>query len=348
VFLSTISGVIADAVDRRRYLVAVQSVQLVGAFVLAGITLTDAPSKWAVFGCVFAIGVANAMGGPGMSAISPSLVPKEDLPGAISLFSFQMNMSRVVGPIIGTALYAAFDRPAIVFVLNGLTYLFAIAGLLVARYPRRAGARIEGSTFDRLASGVRIARADPLIRRVLLILWTMSIFSLNFISFMPEHAQRYLDIHAKSTGYGLLYALFGLGAAGGAMSVGSFLASYDKARLVRPAMAAFAVMLGVFAALRGPALAYPVVFILGYVYFVAITSLSTVLQSNVSDAVRGRVMSLWIMGFGGAVGLAALVWGPVARDHLPQLLLAGAAWGVVLALLSSPERLRANQEVVRA
>jgi predicted MFS family arabinose efflux permease len=198
------------------------------------------------------------------------------------------------------------------------------------------------------ASGVRIARADPLIRRVLLILWTMSIFSLNFISFMPEHAQRYLDIHAKSTGYGLLYALFGLGAAGGAMSVGSFLASYDKARLVRPAMAAFAVMLGVFAALRGPALAYPVVFILGYVYFVAITSLSTVLQSNVSDAVRGRVMSLWIMGFGGAVGLAALVWGPVARDHLPQLLLAGAAWGVVLALLSSPERLRANQEVVRA
>ena len=341
--LSPISGTIADFVDRRRYLVGMQSLQLLGAFVLAAVALNDAPSKWLVFGIVLAIGVTNAMAGPGMSAISPSLVPKEDLPGAISLFSFQMNMSRVVGPILGTTLYKAFDSPAIVFAINAVTYLFAIAGLLVARYPRRVAQPLSVPWSQRIASGFRIAWNDPILRRVLIILWTLSLLSLNFISFMSAHAEQNLGIIPKSGAYGALYALFGLGAASGAMSVGSFFADLDKARLVRPSLAAFALLLATFGLLRSAAPAYPVVFILGYAYFVAITSLSTVLQQNLTDDVRGRVMALWIMGFGGAVGVAAWLWAPVAEHSLRALLLGGAAWAAVLAVVAAPIALGARR-----
>jgi MFS family permease len=278
-----------------------------------------------------------------MSAISPSLVPKEDLPGAISLFSFQMNMSRVIGPIIGQFLYASTDSNAgasAVFVINAFTYMFAIYGLLRARYPRRAGAKFEGGLSDRFLSGFRIAWNDPLLRRVLFIVWTLSFFSLSFISFMPTHAARSFGIDPKTEPYGVLYAVFGLGAAAGAMSVGSVFASRDKATLIRPGLAFFAVFLGAFALIRVDWMAYPVAGLLGYAYFVTITSLSTVMQSNISEDVRGRVIALWIMGFGGAVGIAAIVWGPVAEWSVRALLFGGAVWAVVLAVIATPRSLR--------
>ncbi len=346
VFLSLLAGAIADAVDRRRYLVTMQCLQLSGSLVLAALVYTESPSAPAILACMLGIGLANAMGGPGMSAISPSLVPKEDLPGAISLFSFQMNMSRVVGPIVGQLLYASTDSNAgasAVFGLNALTYLFAIYGLTRARYPRRAGARFDGGMAERLTSGFRIAWRDPLLRRILFILWTLSFLSLNFISFMPTHAARNLGIDPKTEPYGLLYAVFGFGAAAGAVSVGSIFARRDKATLIRPGLFAFSVFLAVFAVLRADWPAYPIVGLLGYAYFLMITSLSTVMQSNISEDVRGRVIALWIMCFGGAVGSAAIIWGPVAEWSVRVLFLGGAAWAVVLGVIAAPGALRRTE-----
>jgi MFS family permease len=343
VFLSMLAGAIADTVDRRRYLVSMQCLQLGGSLVLALLVAPDEPAAAPILACMLGIGLANAMGGPGMSAISPSLVPKEDLPGAISLFSFQMNMSRVIGPVLGQLLYASTDSNAgasAVFVINAATYLFAIYGLLRAKYPRRAGAAFQGGIGERFLSGFRIAWNDPLLRRVLFILWTLSFLSLNFISFMPTHAARSFGIDPKSEPYGVLYAVFGLGAAAGAMSVGSVYAARDKASLIRPGLACFAVFLGTFALIRVDWMAYPVAGLLGYAYFVTITSLSTVMQSNISEDVRGRVIALWIMGFGGAVGIAAMVWGPVAEHWIRALILGGAVWAGVLAVIAAPGSLR--------
>jgi MFS family permease len=253
-----------------------------------------------------------------------------------------MNMSRVAGPLIGTAIYKAYG-PGPVFAVNAVTYLFAVAGLVLSRYPRRAGAVLEERGFARLASGFRIAWHDLLVRRVLIILWTMSLISLNFIQFMSVHAQENLSIPAKSLAFGILYAAFALGAAAGAVSIGTVFASIDQARLVRPSMCAFTIFLAAFGALRGPTLAYPVVFALGYAYFAAITALSTVLQANIGNDVRGRIMSLWIMGFGGAVGVAALIWAPLADHSVVTLLEIGAVWAFVLVFVASPRSLRREE-----
>jgi MFS family permease len=338
-FLSTLGGLLADLVDRRRLLVGVQLAQMFLSFGLAGLALADEPSEAAIVAVVFAIGIANALGAPGLSAILPTLVPRDDLPGAVALGSVQMNLSRVIGPAIGGVTYAAFDA-APVFALNAATYSFAIYGLVTASYPRRVHAEVHERGFRRLLSGVRIARRDPLLRHVLLTLFSFSLLSLAFVGLMPVIADANFGIEARSGAYGVLYACFGFGATLGALTVGTVFASRSKARLLRPGFVAFAVVLTAFALLRSAAPAYPVGALLGYAYFIVITSLATVLQERLHDSERGRVMALWIMGFGGTVPLGVLVAGWVEHvTSITAVVVAGAVWALVLAMWSNPDAL---------
>ena len=329
--LSPVGGVLADVFDRRRLLLACQIPQLAFSLVLALLATSSHPDEVLLVVCVLIIGIANALGAPALSSILPTLVPKPDLPGAVSLQSVQMNLSRVIGPAIGAAIYAATGA-APVFVINAGTYLFAIVALMMIRYP--APVAVDGSPglWSRLGDGFRVARADPLVRRVLVTLVTLSFFSLAFVGMMPVIAADNLDLAPRSVEYGIFYAVFGLGAALGAISVGTLFAHSPRARLVRPALLAFAVLLAALALARSPALAMIVAPILGYAYFVVITSLSTVLQEHVDDAVRGRVLALWIMGFGGTVPLGVLVAGPLAQaTSITLVLLLGAVVAVGLA-----------------
>jgi len=334
-FLSTLGGLLADVVDRRRLLVGAQVCQIVLSAALALVAIADEPSRGLIVGLVLAIGIANAIGAPGLSAILPTLVPRVDLSGAVALQSVQMNLSRVVGPAVGGVLYAAFDA-APVFALNAATYAFAIAGLLWATYPRHADAHVEERGFHRLLSGVRIARRDPLIAHVLATLFSFSFLSLAFVGLMPVIADHNLGIDPKSGAYGALYATFGFGAALGAITVGTVFAARSKAALLRPGFVAFATVLAVFAVVRSAPVSFPIAAVLGYAYFIVITSLSTVLQEHLDDSERGRVMALWIMGFGGTVPLGVLVAGWVAEaTSITTVVAAGAVWAIVLAVRSN-------------
>jgi MFS family permease len=330
-FMSTVGGVLADVVDRRKLLIVTQLVQLVLSGVLAALASTSNPSRVAIVVCVFAIGVGNSLSAPAIAAILPTLVPRADLPGAVSLQSVQMNLSRVIGPAIGAVIYSQFDA-APVFALNAGTYLFAIAGVVFARYRHYAPGEVEETGLARLLSGFRIAAGDPLIRRILTTLVLFSFFSLTFVGLMPAIAADNFGIRPRSVEYGLLYATFGLGAATGAISVGTLLAERSKAPIPRRGLIVFAGLLAGFALLRTDAPAYPLGFVLGFFYFLVITSLATVLQENLDDSIRGRIMALWIMGFGGIVPVGVLAGGFVASHaNVTLVLLIGAASALLLA-----------------
>ncbi len=337
-FLSMFGGLLADRVDRRRFLVSMQVVQGALSFALAFVAWSSHPSRVLIAVIVFAIGIANALGAPGLSAILPTLVPKEDLTGAVSLTSVQMNLSRVIGPVIGALIYASL-KAGPVFAINAVTYVFAVIGLLWAKYPARVGTPkgVAGPNRpeQRLLSGIRIARADPVIRYVLLTLFSFSFFSVTFVGILPLVAKYNLGIGETDVAYGLLYATFGLGAAAGALTVGSALAQRSKAALLRPGFIAFAISLALFAVVRNVAEAFVVVCVLGYMYFLVITCLSIILQKQLRDDERGRVMALWIMLFGGTVPLGVLVASPFAKSYATEVLLLGAAWAIVLAAFSS-------------
>jgi predicted MFS family arabinose efflux permease len=338
-FLSMMGGLLADRVDRRRLLVTLQVVQGALSFGLAAVVWTGHPSRVLIVVLVFAIGVANALGAPGLSAILPTLVPREDLNGAVALTSVQMNLSRVIGPAIGGFVFAALDAGP-VFAINAVTYVFAVIGLLWAHYPRFAGAVGVERPKHRLLDGVRIARSDPVIRYVLLTLLSFSFFSVTFVGILPVIADN--NLHLSDVAYALLYATFGIGAAAGAFTVGSVFAQRSKVALLRPGFVLFAVALAAFGLVRNVPAAFVLIAVVGYLYFLVITCLSTIIQRRLRDEQRGRVMALWIMFFGGTVPLGVLVAGPFAKSYSTEVLLVGAAWALVLAGFSRARSLRAK------
>jgi predicted MFS family arabinose efflux permease len=259
------------------------------------------------------------------------LVPRPDLPGAVSLQSVQMNLSRVIGPAIGGLLLPFVDASGI-FVINAATYGFAI--LVIARVtlprlrPDPAAARADAG-LARLSGGLIVARRDPLVGYCLVTIFSISFFCLPFIGLMPVVAAHDLHINPAGALYGGLYALFGLGAALGAISVGTVFAAFPRTLLIRFSLVGFAIALAVFALVNEIWVAYPVILAVGYAYFVTVTSLSTALQAHIADEVRGRVMALWIMGFGGTVPIGLLIGGSLATATSVRAVVLG---GAVIAL----------------
>lgn len=328
---SLAGGLLADAFDRRRLLVTVSVLQGLLSLAIAWVARVDDPSRVALVGLVFLIGVGQAVFGPTYSALLPALVGRADLPGAISLNSAQMNGSRVVGPVIGAALYVRFGAPW-VFIGNAASFLLVIWALLSVRLPAPAPDTSGLQGIRRLGAGFHVARADRVVGRCLVIIFAFSLLSLPFIGQMPTLADRNLGIAARSTEYGYLYACFGVGALLGALSIGTVLADRSLERVVRVGLIAFAAFLALFSLLRSPAPAYPAVLLVGLAYFAVITSLSTVLQQRLDDSNRGRVMALWIMGFGGTVPLGNLLAGPlIEATNVTVVVLAGAAIALGLA-----------------
>jgi len=328
--LSIVGGALADVVDRRRLLIACQIEQLVFSLALAWAASRTHPSEALVFVCVLAVGIGNALNAPAFTAILPILVPKPDMPGAVSLQSVQMNLSRVVGPAVGGILLP-FIAAWGIFTINAATYgfaIFVIARVTLPKVTVRSGDR-SGSGVRRLLGGLAVARADPLVRYCLVTIFSVSFFCLPFIGLMPVVAARDLHINPAGALYGGLYALFGLGAALGAISVGTVFVSVPRTLLIRCGLLGFGAALVVFGLVGEIWIAYPVVLAVGFAYFVTVTSLSTALQAHIADEVRGRVMALWIMGFGGTVPIGLLVGGSLATATSVRAVVLG---GAVVAL----------------
>ncbi len=309
---SLVGGSLADRFDRRTLMIIASLEQLTFALALAWIGTSPEPSKVGIVACVFAIGMGQALAGPTFSSVLPNLVERRDIPGAVSLTSANMNLSRVIGAAIGPFLFARFGV-SWVFAINAVTYLFIVAGIWTVRVPKVVVDPNAPSGWRRVLQGFTIARRDRIVGRVLVTCTVFSFFCLIFIAQMPTVAVDNLGIGETSPTYGWLYATFGVGALFGALSIGTVFAGREIARLVRVGLIGFSVLLAVFALLRSAAAAFPVVVLLGFFYFMVITGLSTVLQQQIDDRTRGRVMALWIMAFGGTVPIGNLVFGPIVE-----------------------------------
>jgi MFS family permease len=333
IVFAMIGGVLADRLDRRKWLIALQSEQALFSFVLAAIVAASKrPSFGLLFATMTAIGIGNAFNAPTWSSIFPSLVGKQDLPGALALNSTLINGTRVIGPAIGGILYPILGA-AWIFSINAITYLFIIAALLIVRLPKNQPTDDKTPLIEQFLAGVREARSNPIVGRCLVTIFTFSLLSLPFLGLFPSIAEKSLHLNSKSAAYGWLYASFGLGAMLGSLSVGTVFTNVSRRRIVRRGLAGFAVMAFIFGLLRAAAPAYPVVFVLGAFYFGTTTALLTVMQRELDDGVRARVMALWFIGFGGTVAIAGLIFGPILdATNSTVLLTIGAVVAFGLAL----------------
>lgn len=336
-FLSLPGGVIADKIDRRKWLVAMQSVQLVFS-VFLGIAAALDSSIALLFFMQLGVGIGNALSAPAYSAVMPSLVPPEDLPGTISLSSAAINGSRVAGPIIAAILSSWGVTASQVFFINAATYLAVIGALFRVSIPKATPTKEKG--WQSFTLGIRTVRERPVLARILISMFTFSLISLPYVGLFPAVADKNFGIDGSSAMYKWLYAVWGLGAMFGALAVGTVLAQHDKRRLARQGFFVFALLLTAFAISRTPLLAFITGFFLGMAYFATTTALMTVLQSRLELEVRGRVLSLWFMAFGGTVPLGNMLFGPI-MDSIGSrpVLLFGAAWSLLLAWWCNTEKI---------
>ena len=328
--LSIVGGTLADIFDRRKLLILVSIEQTAFALAIAWIASSPNPSHVGLLLCTLGIGIGQAVYAPTFGSLVPQLVDKKDMAGAVSLNSVNMNLSRVIGPAIGGLVYAAYGI-AWVFIGNAVSYAFIIGALLSVQLPRVKVDPAAPTGMRRLLGGFVAARQDHVVGRCLLTMTIFSLFCLCFVTQMPTLALHNLGIDPKSGQYGLLYACFGLGAVTGALSIGTFLAGKSLERITRLGLGGFALALTVFALMRSPVPAYLAAVVVGFFYFGTVTSLATVLQVRLDDRVRGRVMALWVMAFGGTVAIGALISGPlVEATSITAVMLGGAVVAVLL------------------
>jgi MFS family permease len=329
-FLGLLGGVLADLVDRKRLLLTITVLQMASAAGLALVVAAEEPSRLVIFLVALAAGVCQAVFMPAYNAMLPMLVGRENLAGAISLNSTQMNSSRVVGPAIGGIAFARFGA-SWVFAANALSYLFVVAALLRVQLPHIDPGAPE-PIRRRLLAGFRVARRDRVVGRSLVTITTFSFFCIVFVGQMPVLAAENLGLEERSTAYGVFYACFGFGAVVGSIANGTLLAHVPKPTIVRWGLVAYAAIVSVFAVLRDPAPAYPVVVLVGATYFGMVTALNTVFQHRLADHERGRAMALWMMGFGGTVSLANIAYGPIIDEiGMTPVTIFGGAVSLLLA-----------------
>lgn len=328
--LSLPAGVLADRVDRTKFVIAMQSVMLVMSLVIAALVASDAP-LWTLFAAQLTIGVANSLNAPAFAASIPMLVDRRDIAGAVSLNSAMINGSRIMGPALAALLAAIGFSVARLFVVNSATFLFLIVPLCFIALPSVRGQHPERG-WRRLTSGVNIARRRLVLSRSLLAMCFFSLVCLPFVGLFPSVARLNFGVQPASSTYKWLYVVWGLGAFFGSLSVGTWLARFDRRRVVPLGFIGFGFSLGSFALVRSAAPAFPIAFVLGFVYFMVATSLITVVQQNLTDNERGAVMPLWFMAFGGTVPIGNLIGGPLIDSvGARPVLLVGASFAFFLA-----------------
>ncbi len=330
--LSIPGGVLASRVDRKKLMIGAQSVQSIAAIGLAFVAW-KVKSPLALFLAILVIGTANAISQPTTSSVLPELVEPKNIGGAISLNSATMNGSRSIAPIIVLALTAVgFAVPGF-FLLNALSYFAMIVALW--KLPMRRRVEHRGSSGKAaFLDGIREARANPVVGRLLVYLFSLSLISLPFIGQFATVVERSFGTTSKRT-YLILFATWGFGAALGALSIGTVLVRRDQRRIVSEFFVGFAVALTAWSFAGSPAVALPIAFALGFAYFGSTTAMSSVLQSHLDVRRRAPVMALWFMAFGGSIPFGAM-WGGWAMDHwsVRGTLLIGAVWLAVLAMAS--------------
>jgi len=308
--LALVGGVVADRVPRHRLLVVTQSLALVLALAFGALVGTGLIQLWQVYIIALLSGIVTAIDAPVRQAFAVELVGPEDRANAVALNSMLFNGARIIGPALAGMLIGRLGIATIMY-LNGASYLAVIAGLLLMD-PRRfytLGPRGGGSVLERLREGLRYITGTPEVLRVMLLIAAIGTFGYNFSVVLPLVGG--FILHTDATEYGGLGTALGIGSLAGSLAT-AFARRVSVHRLLAAA-GAFSVLLGAMALTTTYELALVVLIALGFAGVLFSTTANTLLQLEVPDALRGRVMSVYTLLFMGSTPVGGLLVGGAAH-----------------------------------
>ena len=327
IVLLPFTGSAADRFDRRRILIVTQSVMFVLALTLGLLTLFGAVALWHVYAFALLLGCVTAFDGPASQTFVSELVGDRDLSNAVGLNSTSFNIARMVGPAIAGVLLASVGT-GWAFMVNALSYLAVLGALWRLRTQvRHAGARVatQGQGF---VDGLRYVASRPDLRAILVMLFLIGTFGLNFTIFISTMAVSVF--HAGASRYGLLMSI---------MAIGTVTGSLLAARRQRPRieiLLSSATVFGVGCTLAALMPDYwlfgAALMLIGASALTFANSTNSLLQLGTEPAMRGRVMAMRLAIALGGTPIGAPIVGWVADTLGPRWALGvGAASGFAAA-----------------
>lgn len=334
------AGVVADRFDNRRLVMATQVSAMVISVALAVLALTGTAELWHVYLLAALGGTATVFDAPGRHALTFQMVGRDELPNAVALNATLFNASRIVGPAVGGVLIGAAGV-GWCFVANAFSFLAVLASLALMRtselHPLDRGEE-RPTMFRGVRDGLAYARRTPVIWLIILITTVLSTVGFNFNVLIPVLVSATLK--AGPEVFGSLSASFGAGALVGALLSAGF------GRASWKGMIAGAGGFGVSVLALAPQTSIPaaaaLLFAAGACFIFWNSNTQSVLQLTAPDAMRGRVLGLFLFAFAGLGPIGGLLAGWLAEVGGTELAFAAAGVSgiavAVLAWVKSPFR----------
>jgi len=311
VIFSLLSGVVADAWDRRRLMIVTQSAMAVLSGVLAFVTFRGLDALWPLY--VFAAlgSAAGAFDGPARQALIPALVPRRDLPNAIGLNTIMFQIASVAGPSIGGLVIAVADV-GYAYLINAVSFLFVLGALAAMRGPFYGGGAGRSEISWRAAKeGLRFVFGSPIIRSTMLLDFFATFFS-SATALLPIFAQDILQVGAR--GYGWVYAAPSVGAL---VASGAMVRAIDRVEqrglLLLWAVAGYGLATVVFGFSTSFWLTFACLAMTGVADTVSMVLRNVIRQLETPDELRGRMVGVNMVFFMGGPQLGELEAGLVAN-----------------------------------
>ena len=331
---SLTAGAVADIWDRRLVLLAAQGWMLLSAAVLTAITMAGLIGPWLLLALTFSIGMGAALFGPAWQASVGELVPRRELPAAVTLNSVAFNIARSAGPALGGLLVSLAGAGA-AFLFNAVSYIAMIIALFVWRRRASIERLPREEITGAIVAGLRYVRQAPAVRTALVRSVAFGFCSAATWALLPLVAKE--NLGGGPTIYGVLLGAFGLGAVLGALVIGPIRARFGGEVLVSLSTLAFA---GTTLVISWQA---PFAFLLialvvgGAAWMAALSSFNITVQTYVPGWVKARALATYQMTVFGGLAFGSWFWGSLAEGFsLGQALFAAGA----LMLVSPALRLR--------
>ena len=316
-FLATFGGLIADRHRRRTILVVTQSSAMLLAFVLAALTLSGSVKVAHVLALATMLGIITAVDSPTRQSFVIEMVGRDNLASGVALNSSMATGAAVIGPAIaGIAIELVGEGWC--FFGNGVSFVAVIASLLAMRdLPAPAAARARESMRSRLLEGFRFVAAEPRVRALLLLLALVALMSIPSKTLMPVFASKIL--HGDAQTLGVLMGTQGAGALIAGLTLASRRSSRGTSAWIAAACAINGVTLVLFALSRTPWISIALMLPLGAGTLIHVTATNALIQTLTPDALRGRVMAIWVMILMGFAPLGSITAGWLATSFEPRL-----------------------------
>jgi MFS family permease len=333
------AGVVADRFDNRRQVMATQTFAMVVSIALAALAFSGAAQLWQVYVLAAISGTALVFDAPGRHSLTYQMVGRDELPNAIALNSSLFNASRIIGPSVAGVLIAAVGVGAC-FAINALTFLAVLTGLALMRphelFPVNRGGR-RPTFLGGAREGLAYIRRTPQARLVLALVTVVSTVGFNFHVILPVLAKH--TLHAGPETFGILSASFGAGALVGSLMAAALGRASWKALLA--GTGGFSLLLLALAPQQSVLACAILLLAMGACFTIWTSNSQSILQLSTPDALRGRVLGLYLFAFNGLAPIGSLFSGWLCAVGGTQLALsvAGvAALGVTAAAFHERNR----------